>query len=43
MAKQCKKESDKVSHLSVAVQTVNGALSTVHHCEHYHHSHFTIV
>ena len=23
MAKQCKKESDRVSHLSVAVQSVN--------------------
>ena len=38
MAKQCKKESDEVSHLSVAVQSVSGASSTVHHCEHYHHS-----
>ena len=43
MAKQCKRESDKVSHLSVAVQSVNGASSTEHHCEHYHPSYFTIV
>ena len=27
----------------LAVQSVNGASSTVHHCEHYHHSYFTIV
>ena len=43
MDKQCKKESDKVSHLSVAVQSVNGASSTVHHSEHYHPSYITIV
>ena len=38
-----KRKSDKVSHLSVVVQSVNGASSTVHHSEHYHPSYFTIV
>ena len=27
----------------LAVQSVNGASSTVHHCEHYYHSYFSIV
>ena len=38
-----KRKAKKVSHLSVAVQSVNGASSTVHHCEHYHPTYFTIV
>ena len=38
-----KSKPTKASHLFVAVQSVNGASSTVHHCEHYHPSYFTIV